>query len=373
MSDKGTGLSKADVAKLLADPSVKTRADTGAKIAQQYDQDGLSAAERRLAEDIFRALVKDAEVRVRAALSSQLRAAAELPHDVALSLARDVESVALPMLKYSEVLTDRDLIEIVRQNNPAKQVAIAERRTVSGVVADALIDTGNETAVARLVANEGAELSEDALSKVLERYGEVEMVSDSLARRPSLPTAISEQLVSALTEQLQEVLVTKHDQSSHKVANIVMQARERATVGLLREGSSDEELEVMVEQMHVNGRLTPSLLLRALCMGDMKFFEYAMARLAGVRLANAQLLIHDDGPLGLQSICLKADMPQQLLPAFRAGVDVAHETEFDGGVNDRDRFLRRTLQRVLTYYEDYHMMAEDDLEYLMNKLQHLAA
>ncbi len=373
MIETSAGLSKSDVARLLADPSPQARIETSGKIAQQYERQTLSESERRLAEDIFRALVKDAEVRVREALAAHLRSAPDLPHDLALALARDVESVALPMLKFSEVLTDQDLIEIVRQNNHAKQVAIAERRYVSGAVADALIDTGNETAVARLVANEGAELSEKALRLVLARYRGVEAVSDSLARRPNLPAAISEQLLSALTKQLQEVLVAKHDHSANKVANIVMQARERATVTLLSEGSSDKELEAMVEQMHVNGRLTPSLLLRALCMGDIKFFEYGLARLAGTPIANARLLIHDEGPLGLQSICLKANMPQQLLPAFRAGVDVSHETEFDGGINDRDRFLRRTLQRVLTYYEDYHMMAEDDLEYLMSKLQQLAA
>ena len=96
--------------------------------------------------------------------------------------------VSLPVLKYSEVLTDDDLIEIVRgENAAAKQVAIAQRVTVSTAVADALIDTGNETAVARLVANEGAELTEEALGRVMADYNESEVVSDSISRRPSLP------------------------------------------------------------------------------------------------------------------------------------------------------------------------------------------
>ncbi len=54
------------------------------------------------------------ELRVREALAAHLKNSPDLAHDVAVALARDVDSVSLPMLKFSEVLTDEDLIEIVR-------------------------------------------------------------------------------------------------------------------------------------------------------------------------------------------------------------------------------------------------------------------
>src|SRR3546814_3450909 len=116
------------------------------------------------------------------------------------------------MLKYSEVLTDDDLIAIVRgKDAAAQQVAIAQRPTVSTAVADALIDTGNETAVARLVANEGADLTEAALGRVITSYQGSEAVAESIARRPNLPPAIFEHLVSAMrseehTSELQSLM-----------------------------------------------------------------------------------------------------------------------------------------------------------------------
>src|SRR3546814_7798053 len=159
---------------------------------------------RSLAEDIFRKLAADAELLVREALSANLKTTADLPHDLALALARDVDSVSLPLLKYSEVLTDDDLIAIVRgKDAAAQQVAIAQRPTVSTAVADALIDTGNETAVARLVANAGADLTEAALGRVITSYQGSEAVAESIARRPNLPPAIFEHLVSAMSQQLQ--------------------------------------------------------------------------------------------------------------------------------------------------------------------------
>ena len=370
-------LSQEDVARLMADPSPNVRAETTSKIAAQYDRKypRMTEAERKLAEEIFRKLAADAEVLVREALAANLKSTPDLPHDLALSLAKDVDQVSLPVLKYSDVLTDDDLIAIVRGDNAAaKQVAIAQRSTVSIAVADALIDTGNETAVARLVANEGAELTEEALDRVLTDYNESDAVADSISRRPSLPPAISEQLVSAMAQKLQSYLVSKHDLPADAAANLILQTRERATVSLLSRGATGADLEELVYQIHVNGRLTPSLIIRALCVGDLAFFEAAIARLAGVPLKNAQKLIHDGGDLGLSSIYEKAQMPDRLFSAVRAAVQILHEEDYDGGRNDRERFVSRIIERLLTQFEDpASKMSQDDIDYLMNKLRQLAA
>lgn len=367
-------LSKSDVARLLADPSPDARAETAAKVATQFEQHELSEAERRIAEDIFRALVKDAEVRVREALSANLKASPDVPRDVALSLAKDVDSVALPILKFSEVLTDADLISIVKQHGGSKQVAIAQRETVSSGVADALIDTGNETAVARLVSNQGAKLSAKALDRVLTNYSDSEAVSDSLARRPNLPPALSERLVSAITERLESVLSAKQELSGDAISNLLLQTRERATVSLLSNDSKGADLERLVEQMRVSGRLTSSVILRALSMGDVAFFEVALAQLARIPVQNARILIHDQGNLGFKSLYQRAGLPERLFPAFRAGVDVVDETEYDGGPNDRERYMSRVVERMLTQFADSDgQVSPDDIEYLMHKLNQLAA
>ncbi|MCG8358410.1 MAG: DUF2336 domain-containing protein [Kiloniellales bacterium] len=367
-------LSKDDVSRLLTDPSPKTRAETVSKIAVQFDDRRLSESERNIAEDIFRAVLQDVEVHVRETLSAHLKSSPDLPRDIALSLAKDVESVALPVLKFSEVLTDEDLIEIVQGENSAKQIAIAQRKVVSSGVADALIDTGNETAVAKLVSNEGAELTERAIGRVMTNYKKSQSVADSLSRRPNLPPALSEQMVNALTQKLQSVLTAKHDLPPDQISNLLLQARERATVTLISAGSSDEELERLVEQMHINGRLTPSVVLRATAMGDLAFFEMSLARLARIPVQNARILIHDQGNLGFESLYSRTGLPERWFPAFRAGLDVISETDYDGGPYDRERFVSRMVERMLTLFEDpSDRMSEADIEYLMNKLTQLAA
>ena len=90
--------------------------------------------------------------------------------------------------------------------------------------------------------------------------------------------------------------------------------------------------------MHANNRLTPTVVLRALCMGDITFFEIALATLANVPVVNARVLIHDVGRLGLKSLYMKSGLPPRLLPAVRIAIDVVSETPMDGGEHDRERY-----------------------------------
>ena len=126
--------------------------------------------------------------------------------------------------------------------------------------------------------------------------------------------------------------------------------------------------------MHRKSGLTPSLLLRGLCVGDLDFFERAVAKMTGLPLQNVRLLIHDKGMLGLESLYLRAELPKALYPAFRAAIILAVETDYDGGNNDRERYVERMLERVLTRFPDpSKRISPSDLEFLITKLRQIAA
>lgn len=357
-------LSREDVTRLMTDPSPDHRSELAAKVARNFDGPQLSDAERRLAEDIIRLMAKDAVIRVRQSLAENLKASQRLPRDIALTLARDVEEVALPLLSVSTVLSDADLIEIVQIGVDAKNTAIARRPNVAGAVADALIERGSEGTVAALVANEGAELREESLGRVLDRFGDSQAVQGPLVHRSHLPITIAERLVAVASESLRQHLATHHDLPAGLAADLILRSRESATVSLMQD-SGTKSAERLIAQLHRTGRLTPSLVLRALCVGDVTFFEVAIAALAGVPLDNARLLIHDVGPLGLKSIYDRAGQPAALLPACRVALDVARETVYDGEKGDIKRRRRRMIERILTQYE---ALAAEDLDYLLDKL-----
>ncbi len=364
-------LTKDDVSKLLSDPSADNRAKTAAKVAGDFDSGALSDSERQIAEEIFRFMVKDAEVRVREALAQNLKESPDLPHDVALSLAQDVDQVALPILQFSDVLTDDDLIEIIQSQSEDKQTAIAGRSSVSDSVSEALVDTGNEKAITSLLSNEGADISENSLKKVVDDFGEREQIQNAMVHRPKLPVSVAEKLVTVVSEKLAGELIARHDLPENAVTDLVLQTRERAIISLSTDSDAGD-VDILVQQLHKNGRLTPSIVLRGLCMGDLTFFEAAIAELASVSLANARQLIYDSGQLGLRTLCREAKIPLSQLIAVRAAIDVSQEMEYDGRENDRERYSRRMIERIMTQYDDLGVEFEsNDLNYLLTKMSQL--
>jgi uncharacterized protein (DUF2336 family) len=358
-------LSQADVERLLKEPSPLVRAEVAGKIALDIDSPQMNDGEIKLAHDIVRLMARDVEVSVRQSLAQNLRTAQRLPHDVAVQLARDVEAVALPILQESTVLTDADLLSIVAEGSDKKHEAIAERPNVSTQVSEALITSAGETAVTKLMNNATAQIAPQSLDKAITRFQASESVKEAMVQRSALPVVVAERLATLVSDRLRDYLVAHHEMSATVAADLVLQSRERTIVGLAA-GSSEQEIEKLVQQMFHNGRLTPSIVLRALCMGDVLLFESAVAIMANIPLVNARILIHDGGQLGLKTVYEKANMPASMLPIVRAAIGIVHETELTGAsASEIESYRATVIERIVTQFEHF---SSEDIDYLITKL-----
>ena len=355
-------LTPADVARLLADPSAQMREELAGKLAPILRSERLNEAELALAQDIVRRLALDVEMTVRRTLAHSLRTSPQLPHDVALRMAQDVEAVALPILSESVVLTDEDLVEIVLAGSTRKQVVIANRPGLTSVVSDTIASMAAEEAVVALMGNRTAEISEHGLSTAIDRFPASRAVTETMAQRSVLPMTVAERLVVLVSDRLRDHLVRNHALSPTTASDIVLRGREKAIIQLSA-GAGAADLQRMVQQMHHAGRLTHALVLRALCTGDIAFFEAAMAVRAEIPLLNAQTLIHDPG--GLVSLCRRVEIPDRMIPVIRAAVAAVDDARFDGQPRDLERYQGRVLARILT---EVDTMDFGDASYLVDRL-----
>ncbi|OZB12329.1 MAG: hypothetical protein B7X53_18310, partial [Hyphomonas sp. 34-62-18] len=302
---------------------------------------------------------------VRRTLAVTLRSSPILPRQIALKLARDIEAVAIPILQESPVFTEEDLVELVLSVTAAKQAAIAGRDGLSITVSEVISEHGAVEAVRALAENQSAEWSDKAYGDALARFGADEVVQAGLIRRDFIPVHIAEKMVSLVSGSLFDMLVNRHELPAQLAIDLASSARERATIDLVEQAGRSHDLPRFVSQLNLNGRLTHSLIMRALCCGQMPFVEHALSELSGVAHQRVWLMIHDAGPLGLQAVFDHAGLPRKMLAAFKAAVNVYHETEHDGGPNDRARFRARMIERVLTQFQ---AIPKDDLDYLLDKL-----
>ena len=338
-------LTPGDVERLTRTPSAKIRADVAGKIAQGYSNGTLSGREKDIAIEIFRLLVKDAEVKVRAALSHHLKSCMDIPREVVLKLAHDVENVSVPMLEFSRLLTDDDLLAVVESSAEiAKLEAVARREYVGEDVSGALLGTRHVRVATTLFGNRGAEIGEGNILEVIEALAESESVMDALLTRGGLPVVCVEKIFLTVSSQVKQQLISRHNLSRHLLEGKMEYAREWATLGLTR-NSDDANVEALVSQMHRQHRLTSSVIIRALCVGDFRFFEHAFSRMTQVPVENVRKLMMDAGERGFRALYKLTPLPPSYYDAVNKLLDIALG-ETQNGKQIPEDFCQRVLDKI---------------------------
>jgi uncharacterized protein (DUF2336 family) len=120
-------------------------------------------------DEVLCQLAELVEVEARAHVAKLLAPLDRAPGNVVTKLAHDEIQVAAPLLEFSSVLNDDDLIEIVATQSEAHRVAIAGRMTVTDRVGEAIVQHGGSPSVNRLVSNANAELGRGTVEKLVVR------------------------------------------------------------------------------------------------------------------------------------------------------------------------------------------------------------
>ncbi len=368
--DRMTRLSRFDLESLVSDPTETGRISVATHIVRAVKEGQLSPDERAKADQILGLMTQDAAVRVREAMADVIASVPDVPRDVILALARDFDRVAEPVLRQSPLLSEAELIEIVKGGSEAKQTAIASRPHVPDSVARTIVEEAGPAPVTALVRNPGAELSQSSIEHAVNRFAGNEAIAESLAVRPDLPVTVAERLVTMVSDRLRAYLVARPDFSDAMANTLAEHSRERAIISLFDDYGRGRNIPIMVEQLAKTKRLTPSLLLRAACTGDMAFLEAAIARRAGLDLPETWAFLHERGPEGLDAVVAAANLPKVMIPVLRIALAVHQDLTREAGEISRDQFRARMIERVLTRCTH---IAADDLDYLLLKVDQIAA
>jgi len=201
--------------KLANDEEPGVRAALAAKIANLAPQ--LNHAEPHAHADltlsILDQLARDQLPMVRQVVAEVLKDASDIPHLIVQRLARDIEiMVAAPMLEFSPLLADADLLDIIESSPvPGALSAISRRRGVGGDVADRLAQSNDTDAIVELLNNPTAQMREDTLDALVERARILPRLHEPLVRHPVLPSHAACKLATFVADNLLTVLAGRED------------------------------------------------------------------------------------------------------------------------------------------------------------------
>ncbi len=350
---------------LLACASPALRADCAGYFAAEFASEEVSEAFRAAAEPILKVFAEDAVLEVREAIVHQLKCCPFLPPSLARTLAHDVEVVALPVIRYSTVLTDENLVEIIRLGSETRQIAVAQRDTISEPVSGALIDTENGRVVSTLLANAGAAIGEIALHRVTACFGDDVRVQTLLARRPALPLSITERLFALASDEIRRILIERHDLPAELADQVVSLGHEAAVVKRVSEQDSVLDVERLAASMQAGGLLGATMMLRALCQGDVQFFEAAVATKAGTTADDARRHLYDSSDEEFTALFSRTDLPKALFRAFRIVVRLYLEMKQDNPAAWQRGFTLRAVNRLV---EQYPEVSPKSLDHVLSQI-----
>ena len=340
-------LSISDVQNVQAEGMGAAIAATAQNVVAAYLGTAPDSNERLIAEDILSTWIREADQKVRETLSHQLRDTVILPRRLALKIAEDVESVAVPILLNSEVFTEEDLCALVKQGQFYHQITVAQRNYVPHAVSEALVETEREDVVIALVNNAGAKLSEHALHRVIDVFPEHETIHVGLVERAVMPVSVGDRLLTIVTGQLQQLLIDRFELPKSLACDLA---------GLNHDATRPSELAgvlKLIDYLHSVHRLTPAFLLRALCDENINLFEAGLKQMAHLPLEQVREQLRRDDMTAQIELFTRAGIPKPLTLAFRAGVDVIiNGTPELYDTDNADAQIQAVVDQMVRFQED---------------------
>lgn len=340
--------SQAD-ALLAQDDDPEVRASLGAKISQMMPDltDKQKTKVRKWATDTLEDMARDQALRVRHVLADTLKEMTQAPPAVIRQLARDTDAmVANPVIEFSPVLTDKDLVTIIGEGaNTARLKSIARRKTVSETVSDAIIDTGDVEATAELLKNPGAHISEGSLDKVADQAEDKPELHEPLVARPGLSDRAAKRLAEYVAESLVDTLLARKDLSPDMAEQVraVVMARLAAGDGpapgaIKADGSDalgaggmgaleeeperltrDEALEA-ARELNKKGQLTEGVIYDAIGRKDRNMAMAALAVMSDTKMPAVVKAFATNSAKGIVSLVWEAGCSPKLSVDLQQGL-----------------------------------------------------
>lgn len=316
--------SEIDVLDLKENPSENAKLSIVNKLARNYGSDMLTDDEKEISNQVLKLLAKDISTRIRISISEKFANNSEIPYEVALQLANDMEQfVAVPVIQFSKLLTEDDLTDIILATNNEKQNAVARRTGLTDSLKDCIINYGEDITVATLANNQDASLSKTQCKKILEKHQNSAEVVKVMIENKKIDDDGTLEIIMNSSEELKSLIMLKYNITSKAVTNLVEESKENTVISMIRASiDSEEKQKLLADKLYKDGQTTFPLLIKSLGIGAKTFFYQALANSAQIPFENVKKVIEEGGEEGTRKLFLKAHIPDKMAAATFALVQI---------------------------------------------------
>ena len=244
----------------------------------------------RAYDEVIFNLARDIEFRARVELSGRLAKVENAPYKTVRDLAFDDDhAVAGPVITFSPRLSEADLVEIAREKGQDHLMALSNRRNLTEMVTDILIDRGELPVQTNVAGNATAKLSPGGIAKLANIAVDDEGMRKAMASRHDIPALLMEKIVekarAAAVRQIALELGPSGQAAAESLVKSGIESIERAgrTFSLLGDTAKSEQLAM---QMVREGGAGEGRVVAMLNAGDLADGAALLAQMARLPIAN---------------------------------------------------------------------------------------
>ena len=266
---------------------------------------------------LLRGLVADEATRVRAAVADVLKDMPDVPRELILRLAHDVDiSVHEPIIRLSPILTAADLLALLAAPpSPATVLAVARRPDLNETISDAIAATADNAAIQGLLENPSAAIREATLDALIVQAAGRLGWHEPLVTRACLPPRAALALSGFVADQLLARLADREDLPPDVAAELRrrLDHRLQPTAAILATAGSQadpdaEQAWAVAQAMLTADQLTEAAILAALGIRQTRLASAMLAVLAGVTVGVVDRAASLRSAKGMVSLAWKAGL-----------------------------------------------------------------
>ncbi len=306
---------------LAQDPDGDVRAELARKIGRLLP--GLDEPERDRLRDltisVLEKLASDQQVRIRAILAEEIKSSTRIPKSIIQKLARDIElTVAGPILEYSPLLADSDLLEIIAHGAISGALpAIARRRDLSADVTDAVVATLDVPAIASLLNNKSAKIREQTMEEIIDHADKIKEWHGPIVLRADLSVRAIRRVAGFVTSSLLRQLQERRGLDEETAGILSKRVRER----LAEEETSQPTRDAgeNVRRAVATGSLDEGFILEALQNRDRLTVIHALAVMTRQPAVLIEKILDGQNARPIVALCWHAGLSMRAAIKVQAG------------------------------------------------------
>jgi uncharacterized protein (DUF2336 family) len=344
-----TGLDVTVLEAVLACGQSEARMALGRQLASLMGDTTTSAVEREQVLPVLLKLATDTDRKVREVLADELATVENLHQDMIFAMIADEDDIALPFLSATPALNGWHMQAILRVGDDARQRTIARRSDIGAEAVSFIVRAGSAAAAAALLLNEKVKLRGQDLQQLYQRLGNVPDVVERLLARADLPLDIRILQARRAAVRMRQMMAERGWMPANDATDMVADAEDGAVLQVLKEATPADR-NAGVQFLAAQNMLTPSLIMRAACLGETEVLAAALGHLSGQTQERVLMVLLTKGGMGVRANLNRSMLPAGCHAIIMAACDVAASAREEDVRLDADNFGRRLLEELMLQF-----------------------